>query len=422
MSMRILVISQFFPPEMGAPAARFLDFGRHWTRAGHQVRVVTTFPNWPSGTVFEEYRGKLHQEEEIEGIRVSRGYIYSASGGGFLKKILGYITFALSASLIVLFSRIKCDVVISTSPPLTVGIPGVVASWLKRVPLVFDVRDIWPESAAQLGMVKNRPLIRFLEHLERFLYRQSRLVTVVTDGKIEKLEERGVDQAKVALIRNGVDLKLFDEKAKLPLPRELEEITRNRLCITYAGVFNIGQALDVVLESVSRLRDESPEYYEKVAFILIGDGPIRQQLETMRADLGLDNVRFTGLLPREIVFAVLKRSFGTLVTLCPRPDIHTVPSKLYEAMAAGRPVLLSAEGEPAAILESAGGGTVCRPGEAQDLTDALVGYLRDPQTADSHGQAGRRYCEKHFDREDLARQYAEILVELTRSEVGQAPD
>jgi glycosyltransferase involved in cell wall biosynthesis len=169
---------------------------------------------------------------------------------------------------------------------------------------------------------------------------------------------------------------------------------------------------------VARLRDESPELYDKVAFILIGDGPTRQQLEAMKVDLGLDNVRFMGLLPREIVFAVLKRSFGTLVTLCPRPDIHTVPSKLYEAMATGRPVLLSAEGEPAEILRNAGGGTVCRPGEAQDLTDALVAYLRDPQTADAHGEAGRRYCEKHFDREDLARQYAKILVELTRSGTG----
>ena len=413
--MRILIISQFFPPEMGAPAARFFDFARHWIDAGHQVSVVTPFPSWPTGIIPHEYRKRLYQRERIGNIDVYRGYVYASPRVNFLTKILGYISFMISAALIVLCARIQCDVVISTSPPLLPGLPGILASCLKRVPLVFDVRDIWPESAAQIGLVKSRTLIRFLERIEMYIYRRSDLISVVTHGKINRLSDRGVPEEKIVLIRNGVDLHLFDRESSKPLPADLAEIAKRHACLTYAGILGVGQGLDTLIDSALNLREETPEVYEQVAFVLIGDGPVGDHLRTRKEELHLDHVFFVGVRPREEVFAVLRRSYATIVSLCPRPDTHTVPSKLYEAMAPERPVILCAEGESAEIVQQSKGGTVCEPGNACALSQAIRDYLQNAALADTHGQAARKYCEDRFDRHDISKRFLDILVHLAQS-------
>ncbi|MFW6106977.1 MAG: glycosyltransferase family 4 protein, partial [bacterium] len=264
--MRILVISQFFPPEMGAPAARFSDFGRLWVAAGHQVVVVTAFPNWPSGVVPPAYRGKLYQRETLDGMDVHRGYIYASARKNIITKSFGYISFVLSSSLILLLCRLRYDVVIGTSPPPLVGIPALLASALRRVPMVFDLRDLWPDSPAQIGMVKSRLLIRFLERFVMFIYRRASLITVVTKGKKGILTRDGVRSEKISVVTNGVDLGLRDTQARQPPPGDLDARLRTSQCFTYAGVLNTGQGLEIVFEAAAKLKDQAPEFYGRAAY------------------------------------------------------------------------------------------------------------------------------------------------------------
>jgi hypothetical protein len=194
-SLRLLVISQFFAPEMGAPAARFHDFGKLLVERGHQVTVITGFPNSPTGVVPAAYRGRLAMREMIDGIEILRGWMYASPRLSNATKSLGFTTFATSATLQVLFRRLRADLVIATSPPPTVGIPGLLAARRLRAPLVFDTRDIWPEAIASSGRVRSGPLIQGLELLERTIYARSAAVTVVSEVKRERLIEKGVPAA-----------------------------------------------------------------------------------------------------------------------------------------------------------------------------------------------------------------------------------
>lgn len=408
--MDILVISQFFPPEMGAPAARFYDFARHWIGAGHNVSIITAFPNFPNGVIPKEYRGKFYQRETVDDIKVYRGFIYANKNLGFFSKTLGYISFIVSSIIITLFAKIKYDIVISTSPPPTVGIPGIFASKLKRVPLIFDVRDIWPEGIVDSGRIKNKLLVHFLEWIEKKIYSMSSLVTVVTVGKKTRIESKGVAENRIAVISNGVDMRLFDRDAQMVLPAELQKISDNFVCITYAGVFNPSQGLNVILDCAKKLRELRPDLFAKVAFVFIGDGSKKTELLGLKEDYGLDNVYFMGIRPKNVVFSILKKSYVNVVPLRKRKDLHTVPSKIYESMASGRPILLSAEGEPGEIVRKANCGLISPPGDVDELTENLIKYLSDADLTTRHGSNGRRYCEDVYDRGKIASLFeAEII-------------
>lgn len=409
--MHILVVCQFWPPEMGAPAGRFHDFGRHWVAQGHRVSVITGFPNFPSGVISEPYRGRKYQHEVMDGIDVYRTYIFASPKLNAITKVLGYLSFILSSSLFLLLKRLDYDMVIATSPPPIMGLPGLLASLKRRVPLVFDVRDIWPEAIVLSGELRNPILIRVLEWIEMTLYRLAKLVTVVTEGKRTRLIERGIPAEKIAVLWNGVDLDAFDRACRTELPEEFGKLEPNSKWFIYAGVFNQAQGLDVILKAADMLRRERPDLYAQAQFALIGHGAQRENLEGLREELSLDRVTFLPIQPRAVVFSTLTRAHAILITLRPRKDEHTVPSKIFESLASGRPVVLSASGEVASILAASGGGRVCSPGSAEELCAALVDLLEDEQKAQAAGQAGRSYVADRFDRRRIARQF---LDEMSR--------
>jgi len=415
-SMRILVISQFFHPEMGAPAARFFDFAKYWIKTGHNVEVITAFPNFPDGVIPGKYRKKLFMVENLHGIRVYRGYIWADSRLRFVDKVLGYIIFAISATFIVLFADLKYDLVISTSPPPSVGIPGILASVIRRTPFIFDVRDIWPEGPTQSGRIRNHFLVRLCEWMEMAIYRRAKIITVVTNGKRVRLAERGVPEEKIQVITNGVDTSLFDQESDQSLPEDLERLFHEYpFCLTYAGVLNPPQGLDIILDCAVRLRDRRPDIYNRMAFVLIGDGSRRKHLEKRAQKEKLDCVHFMGIRPRPVVFAVLRKSFANIVTLRRRGDSHTVPSKIYEALASGRPVLVSAAGEPVDIVLRANGGSASPPEDPDALCTNVIHYIENPGLAEQHGKSARAYCELHFDRYNSAVKFERILTGLISS-------
>ena len=407
--MKILVVSQFFPPEMGAPAGRFHDFAQNWLAQGHEVTAVTGFPNLPAGVIHEGYRGRFYMKEVVDGVKVHRCWILTMSGR--LSRPLSYASFLVSSTLCVLFARLQYDVVVATIPPPTVGLPGVLAALRKRVPMVLDLRDIWPEAIVQSGRLQNPMIIGLFEGIANFLYRRAARITAVTEGWKTRLVEKGVPAEKLHVISNGVDVGAFDD-VPAELPPAFGELEAGARWFTYAGILNRPQGLEYILEAAAHLRDQEPDLYAQAQFVMIGEGPIEAELKALKAERGLDRVVFVPRQPRDAVYACLQRSFGVLVTLRPRKDTSTVPSKIYECMASGRPVLYQAGGEGANTLREADGGAVIEPGSAEALAEAMAAYLKDPGSADAHGASGRAYVSGSFDRRVLARRFSDLLEEL----------
>jgi len=405
----ILVVTQYFPPDMGAPAGRFSDFARSWQAAGHRVTVLTGLPHFPGGVIHEGYRGRFYVKERRDGIEVRRCWTLSLKRH-FVGRALAYASFLLSSCVFLLIARPACDCVVATSPPPSVGVPGALAAWLRGVPLVFDIRDIWPESPMRSGRLSNPLVIRAFEALAHWLYRTATAITTVTDGWKRRLVEIGVPEAKIHVLANGVDLAAFDEQAAGELPEAFAALEPDASWFSYAGILNTPQGIDVILRAAARMRDLAPDLYRRSQFVLLGEGPKEEELRALAAELGVERAVFVQRQPRAAVYALLRRSFAVLVTLRPRKDTSTVPSKLYECMASGRPVLFSAGGEGADTLREADGGTVCAAGEPAPLCDAMIAYLRDPAEAARQGACGRAFAAAHYDRRHIAEEFATLLT------------
>lgn len=413
--LRILVVSQFFTPEMGAPASRFYDFGKLLIQRGHAVTVVTGFPNSPTGIVPASYRGMLSLREAVDGIETLRGWVYASPRLSEGTKSLGFASFVASACWQVLARRLRADVVIATSPPPTVGIPGLLASWRLRAPLVFDIRDIWPEAITASQRVTSSTLIRPLERLEASLYRRAAAVTVVTDGKRERLIEKGVAPGKIHVVPNGVDLARFvgcealsaGELRALGLDPELA-------LLLYAGIMNPPQGLDTLLDAISSLRSQVPALACGVQLALVGGGSERGRLERRVREESLGGlVRFVDVQPRERIPSLLKAAAAIIVPLRPRNDDHTIPSKLYEAFASGRPVLVSADGAPGKIVRESAAGIATAAGDAAALTNSMRSVLEQPDVANALGARGAAYAAR-FDRAESVDRLEELLRTLAR--------
>ena len=411
--MRILVVSQFYHPEMGAPAARFGDLGHHFALAGHDVTVLTTFPNFPQGRIYPGHAQHLRHEERDGAIRVLRTPLLALGGHTPARKALLYASFAASSLLGGLLRDLRPQVVIGTTPPPTVGYVSWLLAQRFGVPHVLDVRDIWPEAVVNAGRVRAGAAVSALEFLNQHLLARSAAVTTVSEGKRDRLLALGARPGTVHVLPNGVDLARFDREAdahQSDARQFLRQagVPEGKRLVVYAGVFNPPQGLDLVLD-VARERAKRPD--DDLHVCLIGDGSLRQHLAARIAAENLRNVTLAGPVERALVPALYRCACATLVILRPRKDEHTVPSKIYESMGSGRAVLLSADGEVAALARRAGCGPVSAAGDAAGL-QASLDALDEPQSALSWGAAGRRYVEAHNDRAVLAGRYEALLREV----------
>jgi glycosyltransferase involved in cell wall biosynthesis len=414
--MHILVVSQFFHPEMGAPAARFGDLGRHFVQAGHHVTVLTGYPNFPQGRIYPGHPQHLAQATTHDGITVLRTPILALGGHTPARKALLYASFAASSLLQGALRGLRPDVVIGTTPPPTVGYTSLLLAMRFGVPHVLDVRDIWPEAVVNAGRVKAGPAVRVLEALNRRVLQRSAAVTTVSEGKRVRLEQLGATPGAVHVLPNGADVQRLDGEASAHEAQALQflrdaGVPTGRRVLIYAGVFNPPQGLDLALDvAAERLRrTEDP-----VHFCLVGDGSLRQHLLDRVQREGLRNVTIAGPVGRELVPALYRHAWATLVILRPRKDTHTVPSKIYESMASGRPIVLSADGEVTTLARQANCGPVSAAGDAAGLQAAIDTLLADDAGAAAMGQAGRHYVEQHNDRAVLAQRYEALLRQIVR--------
>lgn len=401
--MKILYVSQYFPPEMGAPAARVFELSREWARLGHQVTVLTGFPNHPTGVVPAEYRGQWLRRESIEGVEVVRAPIYAAANRGLVRRSLNYASFSLSAAAVGPWVTDRPDVLIATSPQFLVAAAGLWLARLKRVPFVFEVRDLWPQSIVEVGAMRaDSPVIRALEGVERLLYRHADRIVVVTHAFIEALTRRGVPRERLEVVTNGVDLELFRPAARAQARAELG--LPEGFLATYVGTHGMSHGLDLLLDAAKQLRTSG------IRLLLVGEGAEKQRLAARGAAEGIDNVLFWSQQPRERVARVLAASDLCLVLLRDLPLFRAViPSKIFEFMGSGRPILTTVDGESRAIIEAAGAGVFSPPGDLPSLVATLQRLAADEPTLHAMGAAGRRHVESHYSRAALALRYAELL-------------
>lgn len=412
--MRFLILTQYFPPEIGAPQTRLSALARELKRLGHEVEVVTAMPNHPTGRMFPGYQGRLYIREEWEGVPVHRVWLYPSTGAG-MKRILNYFSFSLF-SLGGLYHAQRPDILFVESPPLFLGIPGVLAAKYWKVPLIFNVADLWPDAVKDLGVIRSPFLFAFAERLESWCYQQATFVNAVTEGILRTLiEKKGVAPEKILFLPNGVDTTLF-------CPREPDVELAHALglaqksVLLYAGTIGFAQGLGVAVEAMHLLKEKAPD----VVLVIIGHGSEKERLESLVQQKGLQNILFLPPQSPTYVARLFSIAIAGIVTLKNVPvNTGARPSKIFPIMASAKPVIYSGKGEGAALIERAKAGIVVPPEDPSALAEAILYLLRHPEVAKTLGANGRQYVEENLKWSKLISDWVNSLTErLAKLEVG----
>jgi colanic acid biosynthesis glycosyl transferase WcaI len=389
--MKFLVLSQYYSPEIGATQVRLSAFCSQLIKAGHQVEVVTAMPHHPTGRIFPFYRGRFYMHEVRDGLSIHRVWVY-AGNGTILKRILNYLSFAFLCFCGLLRAQ-RPDYVFVDSPPPFLGVPGWMAAKWHGVPLVLNVADLWPDSAVDLGVLHDGLALRFGYWLERWIYRRANYITAVTEGiRNTLIRSKDVPSTKILFLPNGVDTALVR-------PREADEALKlglglnGKKVVLYAGNHGYAGAADMILLAADRLRSEPA-----IHFLLVGDGPEKQRLKEMAKSLGLPNVTFHDPVPIQELPSFTSISDLAVVTLRKsRITRGARPAKALVMMAAGKPIVLSAEGEAEQLLRSASAGVIVPPEDPDVLANAIRSLINDPEALRVMGMNGRTFACDNFD-------------------------
>jgi colanic acid biosynthesis glycosyl transferase WcaI len=399
--MHITLLTQYYPPEIGAPQARLSELAAHLMGRGHLVTVLTAMPNYPAGKIYDGYRGFLRREIR-DRVDVIRTLIYPTQKTDFARRLTNYLSFVCSSATLGSFLLGRCDYLLVESPPLFLGLSGLYLSRLKRARMIFNVSDLWPQSGVDLGAIRPRSVAHRLgEALEALCYRHAWLVTGQSKSILESISRR-FPNCPTFHLSNGVDTRRFNPY-QAPADLQSRSNGRRKFVVLYAGLHGAAQGLDQILNAAELLRAD-PEIH----FVLVGDGPEKQFLVAQATKRNLTNVQFLDPCPAQQVPCLLAAADIALVSLKTYLQ-GAVPSKLYEAMASGRAVILMARGEAADILRDNRAGIVVDPGQINHLAEA-VRTLRDRvDLRKTFGENGRRAAEQHFDRTVIATRFIDHL-------------
>jgi colanic acid biosynthesis glycosyl transferase WcaI len=398
--VRVALISQFCPPEPLAAANRISAMARAFAQAGDDVHVYTAMPSFPDGVIPPAYRGRRHAVETDGRITVERVWTYaSAATPG--NRILNWLSVALGIARRIVAVKQKYDVVVVSSPPITLALPALAAAFAHVAPLVVDIRDVFPDVAVKMGAWKpGSPLARIVGRVADALYARAALVTSVTAPQCAEIVARGVDPAKVALYSNGFDP--VEPSAQPPVP-PLPGVRD----VVYAGNMGLSMALEVVIDAAARLRDDPT-----IRFVMIGGGSAAAGLRARAAAAGLTNVVFTGPLPRADAARAMADAAAAVVPLV-ATIADTLPTKLFDAMIAGTPIVLSAGGEAKRVLELAGAGIVVPPEDAGALAAGVRELLADPARCARFAANGPPFVRANYDRAAVMTGLAERVRALS---------
>lgn len=407
--LRILILAHYYPPEMGGAAARLHGLARWLVAFGHEVTVITGMPNYPSGIVQEEYMGKWKMHEQIEGVKVLRTWVYASSHRSSLHRLANYFSFVISSIVKGLTLRRQFDILIASSPPLFIGISGwFLAKW-HRIPWVLDVRDVWPEIAVEVGVfTHNSAITRLGHHLAKFLYYRASHITPVTQNQRPKLLAAGVPAEKISLVPNGVDLDMISRAPIVDWRKELG--IEAQLLVTYAGLMGIAQGVETIVDVADILRNHSD-----IHFLVVGDGVKRMDIIQSAQSLGLNNITFIPTQARDLVPSILRASDVAWVPIATQNLLDARPSKMLEAWACQKAVILSASGEAAELVREAAGGVVVPPAQPGPLAEAILTLQSNQKALQSFGENGYRFVEEHFQRPKLTRLMERVLLNVVES-------
>ena len=411
--MRILFLTQYFPPETGAPSNRLSDLADRLANLGHQVTVLTALPNYPQGVIFEGYRGRFMMTEKRNSIQVIRSWIFATRSKKFLPKLVNYFSFAILSCLVGAYTVKSSDIVFVESPPLFLAISGYLLARMKRAKFVLNISDLWPESAIALGVLRNDRIIRWSVWLEKELYRRADLVTGQTQGIMAGVRNRW-PSAPRALLTNGVAPEFLQQiEAVRPSRSKLRQELGfgDKFIVAYTGVHGFSQRLETIICAAELLCS-----YKDIQFIFWGDGPEKPGLEAMVEAKHLSNVQFLPSQPSSRMPEVLTSVDVSVVPLA-RTELFkgALPSKLFEALGAGVPVVAAVEGEAKSLVEASGGGIVIEPENAQQMAEAIVCLYREGGRREKLSTEGRSYVAMHYNRKTIAERFETLLLAVKSS-------
>jgi colanic acid biosynthesis glycosyl transferase WcaI len=410
--MKILILTQYYPPEVGACQVRLKATVDQLLAAGHHVEVVTALPNYPSGRIFEGYQGRVYGSERHEGLVIHRVWLHVALGAG-LGRLASYLSFA-GTSAVGLMRSERPDVIFVESPPLFLGLTGWLAAAAWRRPWILNISDLWPDSVRALGVLGEGRVLTMAEKLERFIYRRADLITAVTDGIASALvDDKQVPRDKILFLPNGVDTDLFTPRAPDPAVRERFGID-DRQIVLYAGTMGYAHCTEAILHAAELLRERD------VIFVLAGDGSERARVEEAAQTRGLTNVLFLGVVPLSAVADLYSVALAGLATLRDLPLFEGArPAKVMPCLASGKPLVYSGSGEGARLVSEGEAGIVVKPEDGAAIAEAVAQLLDDPELARRLGENGRRLAVEGFSWRALVGTWLDQLEEaLPRRRAG----
>jgi colanic acid biosynthesis glycosyl transferase WcaI len=408
--MQIAYLVQQFLPEVGAGPARVSELASRWSAAGAEVTVVTGMPNRPEGRIHPQYRNKLFVEEDWQGIRVLRSWLYASPRHGTVRTLANNASFMATAAAHAVARVGTPDVLIASSPPFFPHVTGWAVATLRRVPLVLEIRDLWPDYLVDMGTFKRGALpSRALFGLERFLIRRADRTVVVTESFRRRVREKGAAEGSVAVVPNGVDIHSYFASDEPP-PLEAMNRQGRGPVVGYLGNIGAGQDLGAVVRAAELVSQQDPA----VMFVFAGDGPQARQVGSLVRESRIGNLVLHGPIPKDQT-----RAFYNACDVClvPLADVavfqETVPSKLFEIMACERPVMASVGGEAAEIVRASASGVVAAPGNAKSIAEGVLDLLARPATERrAMGHRGRAYVAERYNRDALASRYLELLQDV----------
>lgn len=399
--MRILILTQYFPPETGAPQNRLFGLARQLRSQGAEVEMLTGFPNYPAYEIHEGYRGKWYMKDELDGLKVHRSYIFVSKNKSIIFRLLNYFSFVFSSLLVGLFKTGKYDLIICESPPLFLGWTAVLLKWWKRAKLVFNVSDLWPESAVKLGLVTNKLLIKSSTWLEEWIYRKSDFISGQTQGIVKDIQTR-FPQKPIFWLRNGIDI--ADMKAQINGSNWRKDVgyQSNQLVVYFGGLLGYAQGLEVILKAANRLKK-----YPEIQFAIVGEGPEKEKLLKLKEELQVDNVTlFPGVSKAEIVNIIASVDVSIIPLRKIDLFLGAIPSKIFEILYLKKPILLGVQGEAKDLFIDEGkAGLAFEPDNDEELADRVLEFYKNQAMIPEMGNNGTDYVQKHFNRTQIAKDF-----------------
>ena len=396
--MRLLILTQYFPPEVGAPQNRLFELAVRLSKLGVEITVLTAMPNYPKMVIHEKYIGKSYTYEEMEGLKIHRSYIYVSKDRSILKRLLNYFSFVFSSLKVGLTKTGKYDFILCESPPLFLGISAFLLAKRKNAKLIFNVSDLWPESAEKLGLVTNKAFLKISTWLEEFIYKKSAFVTGQTQGIVANIKNRFPNKT-VYWLPNGVDLSYYDPSKYNSDWRSSHNFLSDDFIFLYGGIIGHAQGLEVILNAANILR-----YNSKIKFILLGDGPEKERLIKISTHLNLKNIYFYDPVSKLEMPNVVSACTATIVPL-KRLDLFkgAIPSKIFESLAMKKPILLGVEGEAKELfIEEGKCGLFFTPESETELAAVILKMVDNPSLVEELGENARKYVDQKFNRNIIA--------------------